>query len=113
VGVLCVTMLGVMTSGALSKTIHGCVMKNHARCANKNLSGQNLVGAHLEYANLAGANLSGANLSGADLRFANLARATLRGARLTRARLAGVRPRGSGSAKFIVPLPPLVEQVFL
>lgn len=87
-----------LAESAHARTVNGCTVKHHAKCAGLDLSGRNLRGVVLRHADLRGANLENADLRGADLRHANLRGARLRGAKLHHRRVDGAserNPRGT------------------
>lgn len=74
--------LAASAGAAEARSVNGCALKHHAKCAGIDLSGRDLRGVKLHHADLRGANLEGADLRGASLRHANLRGARLRGAKL-------------------------------
>jgi hypothetical protein len=80
--VVLATFLAVFVGAADGRTIRGCGLKHHAKCAGVDLSGVDLRGVALHHADLRGANLERADLRGVNLRHANLRGARLRGAKL-------------------------------
>jgi hypothetical protein len=88
-----VIVLAAFVGAAEGRTIRGCGLKHHAKCAGVDLSGVDLRGIALHHADLRGANLERADLRGVNLRHANLRGARLRGAKLHHrpARAKGVR----------------------